>query len=220
MCVAIYIPTNAKKPTLSTFKACWESNPDGAGFSYVNEQNKVEIQKGFMTWKAFKKAWKEVNLDTSKTPVFVHFRIATAGNVDEGNTHPFNLAKTTENLRLLHTTSNYALVHNGMLPIDPTNNIDSDTMELCKRINKIGKPFECLELLQGFTDNRIAIMDANKKVVLLGEWEEVDGVYYSNLHWQYSKYKSWYYPYEHDNLGWEEWTEEETIENNKQYGLF
>ena len=97
MCIAIYKP---EKTWLNedTLQACWDNNPHGAGFMYA-EKRKLCIQKGFMTYEAFKEAYEP---HKGKTAV-LHFRIRTHGDTNEQNTHPFVIHK------------NLGVVHNGII---------------------------------------------------------------------------------------------------------
>ncbi len=190
MCVAIYKTAGIKTPSLETLKECWNANPDGAGFAMRTPEGSkysIHIRKGFMQWKDFEKAYRKNKLDTYEGELLLHFRIATHGGISPGNTHPFPV---TEDIKLLQHTNiltDYALIHNGMLPIEPEFRNISDTMEFCRRLsngNFYRKIPETLQLLEGFIrSNKIAVMTRDT-VHLAGDWENIEGVYYSNTLWQ------------------------------------
>ena len=121
MCVAIYKPENIQTPSLDTLKKCWEANPDGAGFALCTSGDKyaIEIHKGYMTWKQFKAAFEKYRLADFAGDMLLHFRIATHGGISPGNTHPFSLTGDVKLLKHTNVLTNYALIHNGMLPIKP-----------------------------------------------------------------------------------------------------
>ena len=123
MCIAIW-----KKEGMvlseETLKNCWDSNPDGAGFMYPENGN-VIIVKGLMTFKDFMEAYEPHKLKQCA----LHFRIATHGNVDKANTHPFRVSET---LGLVHN----GIINNIACDIDKTM---SDTWHFTE---KIMKPFE------------------------------------------------------------------------------
>ena len=189
MFVAIYKPKNVQTPSLDTLKKCWDANPDGAGFALLtgNEKYAIEIHKGFMTWKQFKTTFEKYRLADFVGDMLLHFRIATHGGISPGNTHPFSLTKDVKLLKHTNVLTNYALIHNGMLPIEPPGDI-SDTMEFCRRLaplyQNIPSAFNLLEGMAG--NNKIAVMTKDK-VHLFGHWERIDGIYFSNLLWDWQE---------------------------------
>lgn len=193
MCVAIYKPEGVKTPSLEVLKQCWDANPDGAGFTLLSggEKHAIEIHKGYMTWKSFVNAYEKYRLEDFSGDMLLHFRIATHGGISPGNTHPFSLTKDIKLLKHTNVLTNYALIHNGMLPIEPEGNI-SDTMEFCRRLAPFYQNIPAaLKLIEGMAgNNKIAVMTRDK-VHLFGEWERIEGVYFSNTLWDWSDY---YFP--------------------------
>ena len=83
MCIALVKLPDANVSE-DNLRACWQSNPDGAGFAYIKD-GKVTIEKGFMTLKPFMEAL-NVALEANKESTFlIHFRIATHGDVNADN---------------------------------------------------------------------------------------------------------------------------------------
>ncbi len=191
MCVAIYKPKNVQLPSLETLKQCWDENPDGAGFAMltVGEKYAIEIHKGYMTWKSFVSAFKKYRLADFDGELLLHFRIATHGGISPGNTHPFSITQDINLLKHPNVLTNYALIHNGILPIEPQGDI-SDTMELCRRLAGLHRDIPAIfNLINGMIgNNKIAIMTRDK-VHLLGEWQDVDGVYFSNMYWDWQGFE-------------------------------
>ena len=189
MCVAIYKPKRVNLPSLEILKQCWDANPDGAGFALLTGGGRaIEIHKGYMTWKQFVAAYEKYRLAEFSGDLLLHFRIATHGGVSPGNTHPFSLTKDVKLLKHPNVRTNYALVHNGMLPIEPEGDI-SDTMEFCRRLAPLHQNIPAVfNLIQGMAgSNKIAVM-TREKVHLFGAWEIRDGVYFSNLLWNWSDF--------------------------------
>ncbi len=190
MCVAIYKPQNVQIPSLATLEKCWIANPDGAGFAMLSGDQKyaIEIHKGYMTWKNFVTAFEKYRLAEFTGELFLHFRIATHGGISPGNTHPFSFTQDVKLLQHTNVLSNYALIHNGILPIRPELKGISDTMELCRRLAQNGLYQNIpaiFNLIQGMAgDNKIAVMTA-EKVHLFGDWENIDGVFFSNTLWDW-----------------------------------
>ena len=187
MCVAIYKPAGIETPSLDTLKQCWDANPDGAGFALRTEgEYSIGIHKGYMTWKQFKAAFEKYRLADFAGDMLLHFRIATHGGISPGNTHPFSLTKDVKLLKHTNVRTNYALIHNGILPIKPKGDI-SDTMEFCRRMAPLYQNIpSAFNLIEGMTgNNKIAVM-TRERVHLFGQWECVKGVYFSNLLWDWS----------------------------------
>ena len=97
MCIAVMKP-EGKILSRETLEECWNSNPDGAGFMYA-EDDKLHIHKGLMSFSAFYRAYKKHQERKS----VLHFRIRTHGATDKENTHPFQVG------------DKLAFVHNGMI---------------------------------------------------------------------------------------------------------
>ena len=190
MCVAIYKPAGVKAPDMETLKSCWDANPDGAGLAWRTPSAKypVHIEKGFMTWDEFKRYWTSAGIDEYDGDLFIHFRITTHGGTSEGNTHPFPISNNDKILKSLSMSSEFAMMHNGVLPIAPDNKLISDTMMLSKLIARGGFEKKILDTLNLIEDlvgsNKIAVMTADD-VHLVGTWQDVDGVKFSNLNWQW-----------------------------------
>ena len=99
MCIAIFCPKNIR-PTKAVLRQCFENNPDGAGYAFASG-GKVLIRKGFYTWRSFWDDFRE-HCPISGSAL-IHFRIATSGQIDGQNCHPFRI------------TDSHALIHNGNL---------------------------------------------------------------------------------------------------------
>lgn len=197
MCIAIYKPQGIKTPSLDILEQCWYKNPDGAGFALANtDQSKnysYIIHKGYMTFKDFEKAYRSYDLEHEQGEIFFHFRIATHGGVKAGNCHPFPITADKKILQAKHVLSNSVLMHNGVLPITPSDKAISDTMELCKRLSTLGTNYiKAMTFLDEFIgSNKIAVMHKGE-TKLFGAWQELDGVFYSNMLWEKINYFDYY----------------------------
>lgn len=99
MCLAVYKPSGTL-PDWEAYAEGFRSNSHGAGFAAV-DGGSVHIHKGFFSFDAFREAFQPfANLQAA-----VHFRLATHGNKDKDNCHPFLV------------TQQLALIHNGVLDI-------------------------------------------------------------------------------------------------------
>jgi len=101
MCIIITKPAGAHIP-LEHLKNAWERNPDGAGLCFA-EGGVVNTVKGFMFWEEFEEFVGDLD-DWDYVPAIFHFRVATHGEVDEDNTHPFEIIP-----------GKLAFAHNGVM---------------------------------------------------------------------------------------------------------
>ncbi len=101
MCVVCFTPPNIKVRK-KLLKECFNNNPDGIGFAYcAPDGSETIIKKGYFSFRKFWFDYREVQ--ELNTPTLIHFRIATSGQIDEENCHPWMIDR------------NHALVHNGVL---------------------------------------------------------------------------------------------------------
>ena len=119
-------------------KVCWESNNNGAGLMYAIEE-KLNIFKELKDFNTFYDYYSTLRSEFKKTIIALHFRIATSGNIDINNTHPFII-----NYKL-------AFMHNGIIdiPLQKESKI-CDTIAFNEKILK--------QLPSNFLDNP-AILD-------------------------------------------------------------
>ena len=202
MCILIIKPKGVLTPNEETLKACFENNPDGAGFSY-NKNGRVIIKKGFMSFEKFHKAVKNIPVDST---ALIHCRISTSGGKTEGLTHPYPLSndykfmlKTTHALEPVDWEKAYAVAHNGVFSGLGHKTGVNDT---CEFIANFIKPLQDIsgDILDDTLDpvinrlvdtSRLAILDNQGNWKKYGNgWIEVDGVYYSNG--TYKSYKTTY----------------------------
>jgi hypothetical protein len=109
MCIIIAKPATIKLER-KIYEDCFMRNPDGAGFSYV-ENNDLIIKKGFMkTDELIQAVQEKEDLD-----LVIHFRAASPGmDVNAKNCHPFkaesSVGSEDDGIRF-----KFAIVHNGRL---------------------------------------------------------------------------------------------------------
>lgn len=135
----------------------------------------------------FEKSYKNHGLaGMKKQLLLLHFRIATSGLIDAGNTHPFPISSNPKELRRTFLFSDYALVHNGILKIKPEKEYFSDTMQfVISMARKRRDPVKCFILEKNRIDGGcMALMDGWGRVELLGDWIDINDVLFSNDLWQ------------------------------------
>ncbi len=201
MCIIAIKPAGVKMPETKIFENCWYNNPDGAGFMFP-KNGQVEVRKGFMKLKRFKKAVeqlkKEINVVT--TPIIFHFRIGTSGGNIPENTHPFPVSEHLPMLQKIRCRAPLAVAHNGVIDIRPRKKDISDTMEYILSqlapLYQLKKDFYLLEagkkLIYNAIQSKMAFMDAAGRIETVGQFEEDKGILYSNFSYcSYINYKTW-----------------------------
>lgn len=119
MCLAIYKPSKAEVDW-DALEEGFRSNAHGAGFVTAHK-GVLEIHKGFFSFDAFREAY----LPHAHKQAAIHFRLATHGDRNHANCHPFPV------------TDEIAMIHNGILPIDTSDAKDmSDTWHYVEYILK------------------------------------------------------------------------------------
>ena len=103
MCIAILNPPRVTLKK-SVLLKCWENNPDGAGMIFTDTKTQTlytlkEMRSGELFYKAYQQ-YRRVHLNSY---FVLHFRIATAGKINEDNCHPFVV------------NEGLAFVHNGII---------------------------------------------------------------------------------------------------------
>ena len=103
MCVIVSKPPTA---TLTRERASrlWNQNPHGGGFTFVDKDGRVQIQKD-MDFDGFWHRYKSALGRNPEAHFVLHMRIATHGSVGLDNVHPFRVDDHT------------VMAHNGMIDI-------------------------------------------------------------------------------------------------------
>lgn len=186
MCIICVKPKNIDIPNEKTLRTMFENNPDGCGYMYPYK-GMVQIKKGFMTFEAFKKSLKKLP-DTKNMPIIFHFRISTDGLVDGGNCHPFPVIENKEKMRLTSNRCNLGMVHNGILyDFKPDKkSIYNDTQTFISECVSIFPKFfyrnkKYVNLLNRLIgSSKLAFLDKNGELTLIGDFIEDNGLYFSN----------------------------------------
>lgn len=198
MCVIAFSPKNSAAPTETQIRQMFKKNPDGAGYAY-EEGGKVKFKKGFMNVESLLAELKPLNQWTNKD-LAIHFRIGTAGKNDQKTTHPFPLSDNFGELRKLEGEGP-VLFHNGVISglgglIDP---LSSDTQDFVagvatRFLNKPKQPSKVAKTIieDIIGSSKLLVMHGKNRNIMFGKWEQLDGVYYSNLYWKPTEQTCWY----------------------------
>jgi predicted glutamine amidotransferase len=197
MCIIVYKEAKVALPSREVLQDCWDNNPDGAGFMYYDGGN-VAYEKGFMKFEDFYKAFQAAGL-TAEDTVAIHFRIATAGGVSQGNCHPFMVSEQEKELKALIGAAPNVMMHNGILgagtkSLSDTQLFVKDVLfNLIEHISE-DKVFKAVEKI---TVGSKLIIFTKKTIYFTGQWVEdkESGLWFSN-----STYKkaAHYYSYLED----------------------
>lgn len=189
MCIIAAKPAGVSMPSRDTIRTMWDSNKDGAGIMYV-ENNKVRIEKGFMKYKSFAKKLDELEkrLDLTATPVVMHFRITTHGGTKPENTHPFPITDSIGALKKLQSYTDIGVAHNGIImSVSPRKGI-SDTMEyiasqlapLKRALPRFYENKNAMLLVKNAIESKMAFLTKEGKIYTVGNFVEDGGILYSN----------------------------------------
>lgn len=182
MCLAIYKPANVK-PDWEAYREGYRCNAHGAGFAYV-DNGQLIIRKGFFTFDSFREALAPVG----DKQAAIHFRLATHGNKDEDNCHPFPVAP------------GLAMIHNGILDIAcDVNKAMSDTWHYAELVlSPLAERDPDFFLRPEMRFLGGAAIQGSKFVFLradgqYGIWNESDGHWHADCWWSNKSYKVWNY---------------------------
>jgi len=219
MCIVTIKPIGIDLPKIDILENCFVNNPDGCGYMFVRN-GKVKIRKGFLEFKEFYSDYQKQKLNKNDLIVF-HFRIATSGDIDKFNTHPFPISNDVNELIKTENDCEIAIAHNGILS-SKGSTIDkykiSDTMDFILEILSDKNIYENIEsksilaLIENrIVGSRIVVLKKDRTFLLLGNgWKEKDGLIHSNDGWKRKKVfnlsdsKTQYPIYSYDDLSYDD----------------
>ena len=168
MCVICYIPKGVKTPSYRMLKAMHNANPHGQGFCTPSQ-----FSKG-LNFEYFVEQLRKRDINE---PCIMHFRLATHGSIKKANCHPFNI-------------NDVYFAHNGILSVRPMRDkTDSETAfirYLYPYIEQYGLHSPEVEKMvyNLIESSKFAFMQGDD-VRLFGNFEQMDGCYFSNLRFSY-----------------------------------
>lgn len=220
MCVIVYVPVG-KKISKNELMDCFDYNSDGCGMAWIKD-NKVNYTKGYTNFEVFYDCMKDTINNDNIDRVF-HFRITSRGTTNVYQTHPFMLSDKKDDMdKLDYCGETPVLFMNGTIT----------TQKVIKGLNDTAS-FIIDELSNGTYDfnnkkdlNRIDKLTGAKWAIvqttgveLVGNFDEEDGIFFSNLYHRWYNYNNYYTSYskssksnkfEIDNADWYgEWLDRE-----------
>lgn len=186
MCIICISKAGKRQPTKQELTTMWYRNPDGAGYMTARD-GKVEIHKGFMSFKEFYRNVKAEQF-TRDDVVIYHFRIATQAGITPWMTHPFPYTKSLEACTALDVDCQLGIAHNGIIKLTSDGDKEySDTAKFITeylsrviRKNSDLRDRTTLKIIELLAEGRWALLDKSGYVATIGKWEEEDGLMYSN----------------------------------------
>ena len=178
MCLIAVKPRNAplNMTTMAYLEDAFDSNPDGAGLMY-RVKGRIHIVKGLMTWQHFES---KLPLIADKAAV-IHFRWATHGTLNKGNTHPFPLSSREHDLKACNVTTEVGVAHNGIVQGLHDKVLSDTALYVRDYLSQLTMTPEILDLLRFHHDgtSKFAIMTP-KTIHLIGNFIKDSGWLWSN----------------------------------------
>jgi len=185
-----------KKPDFSILRKAWTKNDDGAGIIWMNKNRKAEYVKGIETLSELYTYVQSIEL-----PFIIHFRLASVGGVNPLLTQPFEINKDSP-LKVAGVCDRL-LLHNGTesdyrkylsacdvdIPLEKdgtTEQAMSDTRAIAMILAR-HRGYNFLDTASGkFVVIGYKSPTDECPFRYWGNFEEEDGIFYSNLFWKYA----------------------------------
>ena len=192
MCVILYAPPK-KKISEEHLRNAFYNNIDGAGVMFYDWDGKVNYKKGFMTFKELKSFWDSLDDRLARA---VHCRIATSGQINAENCHPFKISRDMKEMQQTEGIANAGcFMHNGILkdytPKEGLKSPYSDSMVFGKQVLFPIVKAGCIKNdgvrnLIDALDNVFLLFMPNNNIIMFGDWvKDADGFYASNKSYTY-----------------------------------
>lgn len=183
MCVIIYAPIGVEFD-YDDLKDAFDFNPDGAGIGWVKD-GLVSYSKGYVSYKDFVNHMSDIIDDTSMDRV-IHFRITSRGKTSKAQCHPFLLSDDSREAGLLDYMGKRTIMFmNGTITdqklISGLNDTASFIIDTLYDSNLKYDNDADLNIIDKLTGAKWAIM-STEGVSLVGEFDMIEGRYYSNTY--------------------------------------
>lgn len=172
-----------RKMTSQEIENCFKNNGDGAGVAYCTEDGKIHVEKGFMTLEEFQQYYETLDI----LPHVAHFRIATSGDVTPEMTHPYKIEMESR-LVITGDIETPVLFHNGVIGDYNAlylNMLTSGMIDMLRgpindtRVAAVMAAVFDEEILQSLS-GKFVVMKPDGITTMWGDFENVNGVHFSN----------------------------------------
>lgn len=214
MCVIIAKQKSDRLPTVKELVECFNTNPDGAGFMYV-DKDKVVIDKGYMKFNDFYGRYKTLcnkYNNFKDLPLVIHFRIGTSGGNTASNTHPYPITNKVEDIHNLYMKTDVGVAHNGVISDyypegDNYNDTAEYIMSWMSNVIKFDKKFYTRryyqDMIRQMTYSKFAFLDKTGEIYTVGDFKKVNGLKFSNLnHLPYAERQQYEKSYSYGYSKW------------------
>lgn len=186
MCVIVIKPPTVGL-TKDDINRMWDKNSDGAGLCWIDKDekgaNKIMVRKGIMDVLELENIVAE-NIDKH---LFLHFRLATHGEIEPSLTHPFGITADVEKSKRCESQS--VFFHNGIISgygSSAKGSAVSDSLDFCATVlAALPNNKERLRLLDHIHGKYLIVSPAgeNGTYWCSGLYSEVRGLSCSNSFW-------------------------------------
>lgn len=178
MCVIVLKPAG-KELAEKDVAAMWARNSDGAGVAWFDDRG-IMVRKGLMKLKHLEECLPALT-DFNTT---IHFRLATHGQRNAAQTHPFVVSPDVIEAKAGDAEGPFpaVLFHNGIITGFGDKD-QSDTLRFVTEILAHIPEFESRKRLLEMIAGKFALLQ-NGVTYLTTGFEERDGITYSNTHWK------------------------------------
>lgn len=180
MCIIIYKKKEVEMPSTEVMRYCFLTNPHGAGIIVRGTNRSWLIHKGFMSFDDLNDFLLSAPCDINKVELAIHFRLATHGEINRKQTHPFPVTGSFEEMEETTQVCSKAIMHNGILHgfFEDIHNGHSDSMNYVKYLHDT----EAYKTIEKDTEGSRIILFRERGVDMYGNWilDSDTGLYYSN----------------------------------------
>jgi hypothetical protein len=183
MCIICLKPHGIEDFTDTILKYCWDRNNDGAGFAYYKGEGIWSVEKGFMKYDEFMNAYRAHSFGKDHTSI-IHFRKATSGLTDEGNTHPFIVTDDKDKMRETQYESSMIAFHNGV--VGKGDKKYSDSMEFVSDVLFPISPLWEDKRIHGYIAEELLTKNSSRWLVCAGKTYHFFGTWHKHNGWEFS----------------------------------
>ena len=195
MCLIIASPSGAPKKTdfiYNSIREGFKVNSQGAGYAFKKEGSKsITLKKGYFDVESLLESYKSEDLNADDEAI-IHFRIPTCGDTNEINCHPFIVSENKEEMAsfingvtdkpVMAHNGGFSNYHHGSPKYSDTFMFVNEFIAVPEILNLLKRDNQFLTKIakSEFSYNRVAFLFPEQDMILIGDFVEDQGVYFSN----------------------------------------